>query len=183
MYGDFINTESWKRGMDKEDELSKLLTENGDEHHEATEDENKKQHIDFHIKKYGRCDVKSMKAFDSKEPQDKYICIEFQNNAGNQGWIDSGTTDCFAFEFKDHYSIVKRPELCALARELCNIPTNDKGHVIPTREEKEHYVLYHRRANNNKDIFGYIKASDMEPLIIDKISKSKVKSFDTSWMF
>ena len=25
MHGDFINTESWKRGMDKEDELSKLL--------------------------------------------------------------------------------------------------------------------------------------------------------------
>ena len=126
--------------------------------------------------------MKSMKAFDSKEPQDEYICIEFQNNAGNQGWIDSKTTDCFAFEFKDNYSIVKRSELCALARELCNIPTNDKGYVIPTRKEKEPYVLYHRGFWKNKDILGYIKAKDMEHLVIDKISKSKVKVDDTSWM-
>jgi hypothetical protein len=183
MHGDFINTESWKRGMDKEDELSKLLTENGYEHEKATEDENKKQHIDFHIKKFGRCDVKSMKKFHRDEPvQDKYICIEFQTNEGRLGWVDSETTDCFAFESKDHYSVVKRSELCALARELCNIPTNDKGYVIQSRERKEPYVLYNRGSSGNKDIIGYIKAEDMEHLIIEKVSKSKVKGFDTSWM-
>jgi hypothetical protein len=182
MWSDFKNTKSWQRGIDKEAELSKLLTENGDEHHKATEDENKKQHIDFHIKKYGRCDVKSMKIFDSKKRQDKYICIEFQNNSGYLGWVDSETTDCFAFEFEDHYSIVKRSELCTLARELCNIPTNDEGIVIQTRKKKEPYVLYNRGGWNNKDIIGYIKASDMDHLIIDKISKSKVKIPDTSWM-
>ena len=187
-YSDFKNTESWRRGMDNEDKLSKLLTENGEEHHKATEDENKKQHIDFHIKKYGRCDVKSMKVFHSgQHEQDEYICIEFQNNSGNQGWIDSETTDYIYLEFKNHHSVVKRSELCSLARKLCNIPTNDKGHVIPTRKEKEPYVLYHRRSCGNNDIFGYIKASDIDHLIVEKIPKTKQHNNesiedDSSWM-
>ena len=181
MWSDFKNTKSWQRGMDKEDELSKLLTENGDEHHKATEDENKKQHIDFHIKKYGSCDVKAMKKFHSNEPeQDEYICIEFQDNQGNLGWVDSKTTDCIAFEFKNHYSIVKTLELSALARKLCKIPTNSMGEVLPTVTRKKPYTLYHRGKWGNNDIIGFIRSSDLDCLILEKIVKPEKE--DSLWI-
>lgn len=180
MCGDFKNSESWRMGHQVESLFSLCLKKKGIEHHKATEDENRKQHIDFHTE-LGTVDVKAMKKVGrgDYDSQQDFIWLEFQNVRGNTGWLCS-EVDCIAFERLNDFVIVKRQSLLELAESLCDL-TNITGEG----GMKALYRGYQRLGR--KDIISMIKMSDVLTLpykSLPKIENSKVqvKVDDTSWM-
>ena len=143
---------SWNRGQHIEQTFEPLLKQRDPNCRPSTLQE-QYRHIDYHAY-FGTIDVKAMKRvnrYDSNE-QDSLVWVEFDNNAGGEGWL-RGETTVIAFERKNDFVLVKRNILYDMAKKKCDL----NNRVTSSRDAL--YKGYQRKGR--KDLISIIKMSDI----------------------
>jgi|TARA_B100001094_G_scaffold90054_1_gene86145 hypothetical protein len=116
----------------------------------STEEENIKDHIDFKCEGLGTVDVKAKKqSFD-----EGLIWIELKNVIGEDGWL-FGNQDRIAFEWNDHFRIVRRDWLHTRVGDLL-----DKAKPVK-HKSRALYNYYDRSQYGNKDLLTQITTQDV----------------------
>jgi hypothetical protein len=137
-----------------------LAVQNGFKIKSSTVDQNKKNRIDYFLKKENSVkgvDVKARKkicAYD-KSYSDTWTWVEFKTADGFHGWL-YGDCDYIAFEKKDYFLIVDRVSL----KNLCEKAIDRKKEFVKTCSEAK-YRIYQRR---DREEIALIKTSDIKKL-------------------
>lgn len=125
----------------------------------ATEDEDKKLHVDFwwNSPKKGRLgvDVKGIRKNDDGEYDDTFAWLEFQNNWGFPGWI-YGHEDYIAFTTFTKVVYVKREILQKYAEGKLGNRTN-----YSMNKPKEYFKLYKRAKWGRDDLTMKVPMDDI----------------------
>ena len=116
----------------------------------ATEEENVKGHIDFHVETVGSVDVKSKKSTFING----LIWIEIQNVVGNHGWL-YGDADYIAFEWDDHF------KLCPTQWLQLNVAKWTARATEVTWREHALYNHYTRKKFGRDDILTLVTMEDI----------------------
>ncbi len=151
---------SFSEGNSSEDQFNALAQNKGFSTRKSTRSEDIYKHIDLFLIKNGKTisfDVKSAKRSNrhTGKQNDCAVWVEFKNVSGNAGWIYGGQ-DYIAFDFIDHFVIVKTIELRDFLTEIfCK-----EGRMVE-RVSDAYFNLYQRK--NRKDLITRI---DRESLLI-----------------
>ena len=124
----------------------------------ATEEENINDHIDFKCKKLGGIDVKAKK----ESFNEGKIWIELKNVQGEDGWL-FGNMDHIAFEWDDHFKIVRRDWLHTRLFDLI-----DKA-VTVQHKSRALYNYYDRSKYDRKDLLTQVTTEDILFLTVETI--------------
>jgi hypothetical protein len=147
---------AYKTGMEAERRFAEIMQRRGWQTIKASEDQNRFEKWDYRLIKEGfdlLVDVKALKAVDRhRERQDKWLWLEFRNNAGKAGWLYSGQADYFAFERLDCFWLMKKQTLQEIAHQLVLPIETDKP-------EQAHYCFYTRP--KRKDLLACIRYKDI----------------------
>ena len=150
--------ESQQYGTSVEKMFFNLAVKNGNKIREASQFENMKKHIDFHItskdgKEYS-LDVKGMKKISRNDysVQDEWIFIELKNVNGDKGWL-YGHADYIVFETKRTFIFVLRTDLVAICEKLIDV-----SYQVESSQDCA-YRVYTR--HDRHDLVSRIKLSDI----------------------
>ena len=129
-----------------------------------TDVEEDKQHIDFYWDGR-RVDVKGPKPMH----KEGYVLLEFMNVWGNHGWCaKESKADYIAFQFPDAFYVFEKTAIRRRAIGLCEPYSEDS--VIRKNRIKPYDGLGKWLGRwNSKDVFTYLRLTDIKDLIYDKI--------------
>ncbi len=116
-----------------------------------------KSHIDFYLEKNGKVlsfDVKAIKRTQRRgNTHADAVWVEFLNVRGNTGWF-FGQQEYLAFDFGDHFIIVRRSEL----RDYV-VSAIQQKHQYVSNAGSAHFRLYQR--NGRQDIITRINSQSL----------------------
>ena len=158
-----MSYKAYKRGL-KDEQLFMELT--GATPRESGQSD--RDHIDCNLDGF-TVDVKGLR----RSHKEGYILVEFLNVQGHKGWCNAtGTPDTIAFLFPEGFYVVDNHDLYFMSRDL--ITTHNDSYEVRresgVKPSKGVYRLIGRtpfRGNPRKDVFTYIKKSDLLTISYD----------------
>ena len=124
----------------------------------ATEEENIELHIDFKTSRLGGIDVKAKK----ESFNEGKIWIEHTNVAGEKGWLHGGA-NYIAFDWGDHFRLVKRADLVITVGRL-----TEKAREVKHKSQAL-YNWYQRK--DRKDWLTQVTTDDIFFITVIAIDK------------
>lgn len=126
----------------------------------ATRKQDMQEHWDWKLSKDDKTilvDIKGLKRIDStKEPDDRLICIEYTNVAGDIGWL-RGQSDYIAFLLKEGFAFVSTKKLLEYSLTVINW----NGPVLPSPQGKIKHTVYQRSQWGRLDLVAYLTKQEI----------------------